>query len=525
MKIEALTVALRPRTAWEAVELGTALTRRHARAIWLSWLWLTLPAFALVNALAWAFDLLWLASVAMWWLKPAFDRIPSYVLSRAVFGEAPSPRDTLRAQREWGVGWLLPYLTWRRLGPVRALYLPVDLLEGGRGSEARERRRALGAPVYGVGMLLTTACAFFEAAVYLGLVVFGLIFVPNEYLSAVADRAWGLLQEAPAWLVLASNATTWAATTLIEPFYVGAGFGLYLNRRTEIEAWDIELALRRLRARLLRGVAPVLVLCALGLAIAPTAVHAQARTAEEAKAEVDAKVKRVTPAQVFGPTPADDRSLRASVKRAYDDPTVSPKRTVSSWKKRVPDKTKPPGEASPMLGWLGDFFSVLSAWGLWIVVGVLVALLLFTAPRWIGWFRAAAAREEREPGQARRQAADEPAPPLPDDLAGAIRRLWREERHREALALLYRASVATMVERTGAVLVPGATEAQVLRASRALARGEERDAFARTVRVWQYAAYAQRFPTADDFEALLREVAERFAWNAAPAAAARSVSA
>ena len=29
--------------------------------------------------------------------------------------------------------------------------------------------------------------------------------------------------------------------------YVGAGFGLYLNRRTQMEAWDVEIALRRLR--------------------------------------------------------------------------------------------------------------------------------------------------------------------------------------------------------------------------------------------------------------------------------------
>ena len=31
----------------------------------------------------------------------------------------------------------------------------------------------------------------------------------------------------------------------LEPFYVAAGFALYLNRRAQLEAWDIEQELRR----------------------------------------------------------------------------------------------------------------------------------------------------------------------------------------------------------------------------------------------------------------------------------------
>jgi hypothetical protein len=35
----------------------------------------------------------------------------------------------------------------------------------------------------------------------------------------------------------------------LEPFYVAAGFTLYLNRRAELEAWDIEQELRRVFGR------------------------------------------------------------------------------------------------------------------------------------------------------------------------------------------------------------------------------------------------------------------------------------
>ena len=35
------------------------------------------------------------------------------------------------------------------------------------------------------------------------------------------------------------------AVLFLEPFYVAAGFGMYLGRRVELEAWDIEQELRR----------------------------------------------------------------------------------------------------------------------------------------------------------------------------------------------------------------------------------------------------------------------------------------
>jgi hypothetical protein len=32
---------------------------------------------------------------------------------------------------------------------------------------------------------------------------------------------------------------------VLEPFYVAAGFAMYLNRRVQLEAWDIEQEFRR----------------------------------------------------------------------------------------------------------------------------------------------------------------------------------------------------------------------------------------------------------------------------------------
>ena len=39
------------------------------------------------------------------------------------------------------------------------------------------------------------------------------------------------------------------AVAIVEPFFVGAGFAMYLNRRVELEAWDIEQEFRLAFAR------------------------------------------------------------------------------------------------------------------------------------------------------------------------------------------------------------------------------------------------------------------------------------
>lgn len=509
MRIEDLTVALRPRTAWEAVELGTALTRRHLGAVLRPWLAVTLPVWLALNLLCGLIDAVWLAGLLMWWLKPVFDRVPLFVLSRAVFGRAPGTVQTVRAQFDWGWRWMGGYLTWRRLSPLRSLNLPVDLLEGGQAQAARTRRNALGSPVYGVASLLTLVFVHFELALFAGTVSAALLFVPNDILQEAAARMYNVFVAQPLWLQVGLNAIAWLVVTVLEPFYIGAGFGLYLNRRTQIEGWDIEMALRRLHARLTQVAAPVLVALALGLSAHPAAHAAPSR------ADAD------TVGEVFGEASVRDPGWKQAVKRAYEDPSVRPRRTVKQWELREPRDPKPERD----LGDFGRVLGLIGEYGLWVIFGVLVLALLITAPRWLGWLRATIARERREDTPVEHVEAAPPEP-LPPDVPAAALRLWEAGHERDALALLYRASVEAMARRAQIVLVPGATEAHTLRASRRMPRAQDREVFARTVRTWQIAAYAHGLPTAQEFESLLGALAHSFQWptsvalGAAPEASA-----
>lgn len=552
MKLETLTVELRPRSSWEAMELGAALVRRHAAAIWTPWLLVTGAVFVLLNLAAWAVGQIWLAWLLMWWLRPVFDRIPQYVLSRAVFGSVPGTAETLRAQLRWGWKPMLGHLTWRRFSPMRAAMLPIDLLEGADPARLAERRRVIGGGVSGPAVLLTLACQNFLLALVLSAVLLVTLFVPNELLPEAARAAWAMLSEdPPAWALIAFNAVDWLAVAFIEPFYVGAGFGLYLNRRTQLEAWDLEIAFRRMRKRL--EAAGTTVLLALALCL-PMAMPAHARddntcpfpeesvpektvpgkaapekaapgaTQDSAgEATADVATGEETPApdvetrslrEIFGDDSATHTAFEKSVAQAYKDPLLRPKLEQTTWERRDRDKKKDELDVEPpQLTWLAGLIGFLAEYGLWLLVGVLVVALLLTAKRWWPWLLGglAVAEPEPDPVEMTHLAHTEPLPP---DIATVARRLWAQGQPRRALALLYRASVEAMTARVDAHPPPGATEADCLRLSRRMPEAEDRDAFQRMVRIWQYAAYGQRLPAADDFETLVQTLAERFRWAA-----------
>ena len=71
-----------------------------------------------------------------------------------------------------------------------------------------------------------------------------------------------------------------------------------------------------------------------------------------------------------------------------------------------------------------------------------------------------------------------------------------------------------MAGRAEIALPPGATESECLRASRRMPDSEDRNLFARVVKVWQFAAYAQRLPAPDEFEDLLSQLQQRYRWAA-----------
>lgn len=524
MRIDQLDVVLRARSQWEAMELGTALVRRHAAAIWTPWLLLTGPVFVLLNLGGWWLDAFWLPALLMWWLKPVFERIPLYVISRGAFGAVPGTAQTLRAQMHWGVRALPGYLLWRRLGPARALLMPVDLLEGGDAAQRRQRRRVLGGAAYGHATLLTLVCWHFEVMLQVAGIALVFMFVPLDSLPESLRVAVSLIgNDTPAWVWLGFNLLAWAAMTLIGPFYSGAGFGLYLNRRTQLEAWDVEIAFRRLRARLAQA-APLMLVMVMGLAMLPLAapVHAQDAAAAAPAAHDNHKTggsqatAAATPAGVFGSAQVDTAGFRQAAARAYDDPQLGASHTVCRWERRNAEADKPQPREFPggqFFGAVAKLLALLSEAALWILVGALLLVLALTARWWLPWLRGSGRRRREAESEVTAHALQLPDT-LPPDILASARRLWHDGKPRHALALLYRASLDELAQRADIVLPPGSTEAQCLRAARRMPQEADRRLFAHMVRTWQYAAYAGRVPSDDAFQALLDALHQQYGWPA-----------
>ena len=254
MRPDALTVETRARASWEATDLGLALVQTHWKSLCAPWFAITIP----VTLLAFVLTYLstrdgngnWYGSALIWWLKPLYDRVLLHVMSRAVFGEAVSWRDALRAIP--GLLWrsgLFRALTWARFSPRRSFRLPIWQLEGVTGAKRQQRLRAL----KGNGAIrLIFVCSTFELILLIG--VIGLLFMlmPPELVSSRLESFSDSFttDKVPFWFEAVYNLIYLFVIPIVEPFYVAAGFMLYLNRRTELEGWDIELGFRTLAARL-----------------------------------------------------------------------------------------------------------------------------------------------------------------------------------------------------------------------------------------------------------------------------------
>jgi hypothetical protein len=173
-----IAVELRPRTPWEAIDLGLAMLQRwwqQAYGVHLATL-----AFVSVASLgvAWWSARPMVALVLIWWLKPVYDRAVLHVLSRAVFGDLQGVRAALANTREWLASGLFRALTFGRFDMARSFHLPVVQLEGQRGRAARERRDILARRGRSYAVWLTVICLHFEAVVYWSLQLLATMLLP-----------------------------------------------------------------------------------------------------------------------------------------------------------------------------------------------------------------------------------------------------------------------------------------------------------------------------------------------------------
>jgi hypothetical protein len=239
MQLDALAVRMRPRAPLEAADLGVRLCQRSARSVYACYGVAYIPVVALALA---AFEIAaWLPTVLLFCAKPWLDRTILFVLSRAAFGQPTTVRQLWQARRQvWGNQLLLTW-TWRRLSPWRSFTQPVYQLEGLSFGKIRARVKQVRRRKAGTAFMMTSAFAAAETCLSITMLSLLVWFAPAETAPSLME----LLDPTGTFFEAATAVAYALVIGFLEPFYVAAGFAMYLNRRAELEGWDVEQELRR----------------------------------------------------------------------------------------------------------------------------------------------------------------------------------------------------------------------------------------------------------------------------------------
>jgi hypothetical protein len=516
MKLERLEVELRPRSAWEGVDLGLALLQRWRAPVLAAWCVTFVPFATAVLFAPWGSRVAALA--LLWWLKPLFERTVVFVLSRAMFGAPPSALDVLRELRTvWWTG-LARTLTLRRLTTTRAVLQPVEMLEGVRGAQRRRREAAVGAETFVVITAVSLVGWCFERAIELALVALVVFLTPSELLPSFD----GLLEDGArnfelGWLgyvFLAAHIVAYSTGAIL---HAASGFGLYLQRRTQVEGWDIEVAFRRLGARVARergGAARKVV--ALLIAFGMLAGGARARMQDQdapppvsgsAPESVPESVAERTaePAGDPGAQEAEDAIERVLARAEFDTKTRDSELTLDLDFDFLDNCFGGAVAETPFVGAIGVALA-------WVAAGAAVLALVYFVVRHFGRFERE--REVVRGAPTHVFGLDVRPESLPDDVAGEALALWRRGETRAALGLLYRAAIARLIRDDGLELAPSDTENDCLRRVHGAAPAPRAAFFSRITQAWLLCAYARALPADSVVEALCGDWRAHFAAQA-----------
>lgn len=467
MRLDAVTAEIRPRSDWEAVDLGFAMVRRDFwRCLTLWWMAMALPT-AIATFLLWQHPV-WLL-IVFWWIKPAGSRMVLFEISRRLFGEEPSWKAIWRElPRAWVRRFFYRFVL-ARLSPWLPLTLAVEDLEGLRGKAYKQRCQQVARR--GEGSVMWIYLVSNSSIFWFGLAILGtvMMFIPEGQDTAwrQAMDAWEPkdLTEIPLIVARSAVACMMISTFLSDLFATGAGFGLYINNRTWIEGWDVELAFKRLAQRL-GNIALIL----LSLLVLTSTVQGQ---------------EMATPAERIAAVKSD---------RDFVVHTVTDKVPI----------THSTG---------GSFLPVEVIQALLYVFGIsAVALLIGFIIRAIWMNRRVFMMRQR--GERIVKSAplarvvmgmEVSSDTLPTDIPAAAWALWQQGRHQQSLGLLYRGSISRVMELGRVEIQESDTEGDCMRRVDSAGQVAHPGYFRGITRAWIRLAYAGISPPDTDVQLLCQQ--------------------
>ena len=479
MNIDRLIIVLRPRPAFEGLDLGFAAASRWFFPLWLLWLAAAAPIFLLIHGLCFRYPLI--ALLITWWAKPLFETPLLYWLSRRIFNEAPDFKTVLQDVPALIRPRLISRLTLRRLSPARSFTMPVLFLEGMRGKDYARRSAVLGAN-QSAGYALTLICFLFEWVAALSVLLLIELMVPKPLLPS---GIYGLVAQADGLGALLPNLIALAAMSVVAPFYIAGGFLLYLNRRTRLEAWDIELKFKAMVRRKTAGTSLICLVACLFLFFSAgpgSSLPAQAASASASldKETAGKRIEKVLQSEDFGREET---------------------RTYWRLKSFRQSSGAEPHSLEGIFSALIRFFVLVAEPVAWTVGGILFVFFLYAGARYLGFSKQTARKAPFKPPESLFGLSLRPAS-MPEDISGHAKKHLAAGDTRAALSLLYRGALFSLVYRSFLDIPESATEGECRALVRKSRPDEEYHFFRELTEAWLQVAYGHMPPERRRVEAL-----------------------
>lgn len=494
MNIDALSVKLRRRGLWEAVDLGFLLAQKHFLSLWLTW-WVGVLPIAIILGAVFYQSPLWMC-FAVWFFKPLYENVMLSRLSQLIFGEKAPLRPIVASFKRANKGRLFYSLILSRLMLNRSFSSPVSLLEGQKGKPRKLRLSQLSMSMQNVTQFSTILLFLIEfGLIWAFILVFYTVF-PSDFV----DHSLSAILADELFLHWGFTLVACFVMSLIAPFYVCAGFALYLSRRTELEAWDIELSFKKLTARIeaqknkrqtqsskLSSYAAVLLACACVFNIAPTPSFAS----ENEAPRIQHSSRNLT-----------QEESKESIRKILSGEEFGSEITKYRWVKKPPNKKPKKYKESDFD--FDDFFEFVSnvVNGLALTFKIILVALLLIGLAYVlshsqgvwGRFSTLFGRSQDVVLPSHLFGLDMKKSSLPKNVTQQCKVLIGNQKYREALALLLRASFINTLHKQHVHIPVSATEKECLRLFKKHLDNQQYDFLDRLIHEWVLVAYAHESP-------------------------------
>jgi len=270
----------------------------------------------------------------------------------------------------------------------------------------------------------------------------------------------------------------------IEPFYVAAGFMLYINRRAHLEAWDVELNFRKIGQRIdafIKGGGTLTVCLILMIGTVTTSNSAYAQADEFPEEKIAASV-------------INQDQAGATIEKIFQREEMGRTETVRQLK-YIGDPAERKKKSYFDFSHLGGLFIYFAkAFKALVILALLIAIIMLIVNRekWLPMLGIGQKQQKSTESIETLFGMDLRPESLPRDIAGSAKTLVEKNDIRGALSLLYRGALSILIHKDTLRVNEGHTESEILSIARPNLNEERKSYLGQLTSQWILTAYGHK---------------------------------